>query len=327
MSRTSDDVVRAGMADADAGGTDVVVAYDGTWRGDMALRRAVLEAARHGSRLLVLTIVAEPSGTLVGARERERVAGKAVRAAQALLVAARERSADVDPSVRIETVLASDLDDPSITHAARAARLLVLGRRGARGDGVFLSGTTSHELARRFSCPLLVCQDGLGPSRRPTAHPPQVIVGVNSAQDVDVVLPAARREADERGVVLTILRAQSVVSTEPDLVLENTWAWLRHHRESEATDADAPLGPGTTPRLIVTTGDPAQALVGHARTDDLIVVGTRSWGRLSGLITGAVERSVLDRMPCDVLIVRPADLALADPVPAAAASGIGSGRT
>ena len=67
----------------------------------------------------------------------------------------RERGGvDVD-----EGVLVEDGDPVSVllrVAAARAADLIVVGRRGAGGDPDLLLGSTSHQLAERAPCPLVI---------------------------------------------------------------------------------------------------------------------------------------------------------------------------
>lgn len=56
---------------------------------------------------------------------------------------------------------------------------------------------------------------------------------------------------------------------------------------------------------VVAEGDPAQALLAAAqeRGADLLVVGNRSVGTLTGRLLGAVGTSVTTRATCDVLVV------------------------
>jgi nucleotide-binding universal stress UspA family protein len=67
----------------------------------------------------------------------------------------RERGAlDLDRGVLVE-----DGDPVSVllrVAAARSADLIVVGRRGAGGDPDLLLGSTSHQLAERAPCPLVI---------------------------------------------------------------------------------------------------------------------------------------------------------------------------
>ena len=47
----------------------------------------------------------------------------------------------------------------------------------------------------------------------------------------------------------------------------------------------------------------AGAIFTPADPDDLLVLGNRGRERLAGHVTGSWTRAVLDRMPCDVMLV------------------------
>lgn len=53
-------------------------------------------------------------------------------------------------------------------------------------------------------------------------------------------------------------------------------------------------------------GDPAEAIIDVASTrkSDLIVMGSRGLGRLTGLLLGSTSQKVVAHAPCPVLIVR-----------------------
>lgn len=53
-------------------------------------------------------------------------------------------------------------------------------------------------------------------------------------------------------------------------------------------------------------GDPAESIIGVARTRDshVIVMGSRGLGRLAGLLLGSTSQKVVSLAPCPVLIVR-----------------------
>ncbi len=53
-------------------------------------------------------------------------------------------------------------------------------------------------------------------------------------------------------------------------------------------------------------GNPAEAIIEVARTRecDLIVMGSRGLGRLSGLLLGSTSQKVVSHAPCPVLMVR-----------------------
>jgi nucleotide-binding universal stress UspA family protein len=61
-----------------------------------------------------------------------------------------------------------------------------------------------------------------------------------------------------------------------------------------------------TARYVTRTGDPAGELIDACREleSDLIVVGRRQQSALGRLVRGSVSSELLNRAPCDVLVVR-----------------------
>jgi nucleotide-binding universal stress UspA family protein len=87
----------------------------------------------------------------------------------------------------------------------------------------------------------------------------------------------------------------------PDLVdVERDWAT----EVAEAAAAEAGKA-GLEAETVVRRGDPAAEICAVARKRDsrIIVIGSRGWGRIGGLIFGSVSESVLHHAPCPVLVV------------------------
>jgi len=178
----------------------------------------------------------------------------------------------------------SSVDD--LVPVAANAGLLVLGRHGAGGQGVFRMGTTSGDLVKAFPCPVLVCRDERSfPPRAsaPSSRHPEVVAAVHVTPEIATVLRYAVREATTRGMPLCVFsagRPQSNSVVADELAAEKSVHW----------------------RLVWTSGD-AEGLLCYADPDDLLVLGNRGRERLAGHVTGSWTRAVLDRMPCDVMLV------------------------
>ncbi len=79
------------------------------------------------------------------------------------------------------------------------------------------------------------------------------------------------------------------------------------HAETELQEALKQVG--EVPKEIKTEvleGPPAEAIltVAETRDNDLIIVGTRGRGRLSGLLLGSVSQKIVAHAQCPVLLVR-----------------------
>lgn len=281
--------------------TPVVVACDSSWQSHEAVRTATREASRRGVRLTILVVVDRWT------RRIERLGGiaqmeeEARQSAQVVAERAQWLARHTDAWVSTQLVLARDIEDPALRVLGAQAALLVVGAQGAGGQVAFSLGTTSAELARLFSCPLLVA----GSTRPPSpdlGRTPAVVVGLGAEGPTEDLVAIAAHEASLRGAGVIVVHATRGPDTPggpaPQAELDRLWdAVSAVFREPRW--ADVPH------RVVTSHEEPAEALVEHTEPGDLLVIGTRGGGRLAGLVTGSVCRAVLDAMPCDVLVVPP----------------------
>ena len=263
---------------------DVVVADDGGWGSHRALEQAGREADLRGVGLVVLTVRTMPFVEPTGYAAWTRAENVAADYASNVNLAAQRRVRDARPGLHVEGAVVSSVDD--LVPVAANAGLLVLGRHGAGGHGVFRMGTTSGDLVKTFPCPVLVCRDERSfPPRAsaPSSRHPEVVAAVHVTPEIATVLRYAVREATTRGMPLCVFsagRPQSNSVVADELAAEKSVHW----------------------RLVWTSGD-AEGLLCYADPDDLLVLGNRGHERLAGHVTGSWTRAVLDRMPCDVMLV------------------------
>jgi len=263
---------------------DVVVADDGGWGSHRALEQAGREADLRGVGLVVVTVRTMPFVEPTGYAAWTRAENDAADYASNVNLAAQRRVRDARPGLHVEGAVVSSVDD--LVPVAANAGLLVLGRHGAGGQGVFRMGTTSGDLVKAFPCPVLVCRDERSfPPRAsaPSSRHPEVVAAVHVTPEIATVLRYAVREATTRGMPLCVFsagRPQSNSVVGDELAAEKSVPW----------------------RLVWTSGD-ADGLLCYADPDDLLVLGNRGHERLAGHVTGSWARAVLDRMPCDVMLV------------------------
>ncbi|GAA0251418.1 universal stress protein [Saccharothrix mutabilis subsp. mutabilis] len=118
----------------------------------------------------------------------------------------------------------------------------------------------------------------------------RVIVGVDDSPAATAALAWAAGEARLRG-------AELVACTVLDRHGLSSAGQARPSGEEAAGGV-----PVVTRRL---RGDPAAELIAAAADADLLVVGSRGRGRLTGLVLGSVSRACLAHAPCPVVVVRP----------------------
>ncbi len=276
----------------------VVVGCDGSWESLEAVDAAATEAAARGSELVLLAVAGVEAA---GDDALESVAqgeAEALQNAMSIALRAQQRAQWADPAVATRVVVSAGADAPALGDLASTAELLVLGGHGSHGQTAFSIGSTSADLARAVTCPVLVPRVDRSPEVAP-GRPPGVLVAVRGGtEDLGLVTLAAREAAlHGTGLVVVHVAVSAAVSRGPDSQLgwERTWETVRAVPESR----DVPV------RVVVTRGHPVSALVGETRHHDLLVVGTRGGGRLAGLVEESVARHVLDVLPCDVMVVPP----------------------
>lgn len=285
-------------ADPPAGG--VVVGYEGTWRSTPALERAATEATERGLPLTLLTVVPTEDDPRLSGEARRAAAtdrwGAASTDAAAGVDAVRRRF----PGLSATAELVLDTDTARLRLVLQHARLLVVGTAGREVPKAFLMGSTSRELARAVTCPVLVVPE-TAPRRNPdrTAGAPDsdvvtgsVVVGLWHGAEAVGLLRLAADEAARRAVRLCVVHAypfgQTPGQAQADVELLLDQAALDH------------AVPVTT---IVTPDAPAEALLGYADHAGLLIVGTRGPLALARLALGSVSRAVLDDADVPVLLV------------------------
>lgn len=149
----------ASTADTDSAATaPVVVGVDGSATSLNALRWAAAEAVLHAAPLHVVHAWLPTLGLHLGQHadtDREAIE-RTVR--QALDDHVRAGLAEV-PDIDVDIRLALGGSATTLLTAAAAARLLVLGSRGAGGFTGLLLGATAHQCVHHAHCPVVVVPD------------------------------------------------------------------------------------------------------------------------------------------------------------------------
>jgi nucleotide-binding universal stress UspA family protein len=134
-----------------------------------------------------------------------------------------------------------------------------------------------------------------------------VVVGIDGSPHSLVAVAAAAREARSRGLPLRIVHA----FTWPGSTLLGEWADPRARaRVERVLDGATAVARGEVVDLSVTAavlqGADASVLLTEAERADLLVIGHRGLGTLTGLLTGAVGIQLAGRTACPLLVVRTA---------------------
>ncbi|WP_280222639.1 universal stress protein [Nocardia neocaledoniensis] len=277
----------------------IIVGVDGSAPASAAVSWATREAILH--RVPLHLVYALGTGWDLGRRIGEvglhnqsfRDEGAAALAAAAH-TARHEAGGD---SVQISTELAWPTPVRALAKRSRSARLLVLGTRGMDVFDRAVLGSVSAALVRRSTCPVVVV---------PAAHTPAesspVLVGVDGSATSVRAVEVAFAQAAARHVDVVALLARPRTD---DHVAEHGPAQWAQATLSASLAGHAQEYPQISVQRIVAEGDPARLILDAAQVAQLIVLGSRGRGGVTGFTLGSVSRAVLDNAQVPVLIARP----------------------
>lgn len=299
-----------GQAGAGARAQQWVVGVDGSPGARAALVWALTAAAQTGASLRLVSSYsvdhywADPYllhdvATLDEVREDTAVLVRAAlsEARQDPAVAAVPGAADVATDVVVGAGAAAE----HLVAEAEGAQLLVVGSRGRGGVRSTLLGSVALHCIAHGPCPVVVVHPG------EVQGPPRVVVGIDDSALSRAALARAAQEASRLGAELDVVAALQPIAywSEVHAVALPATAEAREQvrRRSEEVLAEV-LGAGTSARLRVEDGAPAEVLPRAADGAALLVVGSRSRSRIAGMLLGSVALHCAVHAPCPVMVVR-----------------------
>ncbi|MEU4236777.1 universal stress protein [Actinoplanes sp. NPDC026619] len=197
---------------------------------------------------------------------------------------------------------------PRLLADSEDARLMVLGSRGRGGFGSLLLGSVSQRVATHAKCSVVVIRGRADNTEGP------VVAGVDDSPAADMVLEAAFEAAAARGATLKIIRGcpppvplwmagMAGVDLQMPMAELEAYAKLEEQLAPWRNKfADVPVG------MLVTETNVASVLVTASAGAQLVVVGSRGHGVVTGTLLGSTGLQLLHHAECPVYIVRrPAD--------------------
>jgi len=277
----------------------VVVGVDGFPSSLDAVDLAVQEAELRGTGVRV--VHALPGSA--GGRVRPSVSASAERVVAEAVERARATAAP-DTAVGHEAVAG---EAAAVLEARSAdAELVVIGGGGPGVLGGLLLGSTAVHLAAHAHCPVLVA----------CAEPRQggeVLLGVEGSPAAEPAVGFAFAEASRRRVDLVAFHAWSEWTERAydgpgdPLTLAYDPEHLRDEEErllAEALSGWQARYPDVAVRRRLVKRRTRPALIGASGGAQLLVVGARGRGGLTGLLLGSVSQTLLHHARCPVAVVR-----------------------
>ncbi|GAA0517846.1 universal stress protein [Saccharopolyspora subtropica] len=284
-----------------------VVGVDGSETALEAVRWAAADAAAH--RVPLRLVCAVPFG---GTASAELPPGRGLEIVQAerqrWLLQAANAARDAAEGVEVEQELRHGKPAQVLLDESERAWRVVVGTRGlGEYTGVRLAlGSTAEQVAMRASCPAVVVPGGTEPVEALRGRP--VIVGVDGSPVGEQALATAYAEAAIRRVPLVAVHVWSdVVSDEwlsPDV---RDWESIKQAEDlvlAERLAGWQEKYPDVAVQRVVVRDRPVRFLVEHGALGQLIVVGSRGRGGLTGMLLGSTSRALLHSAPCPVMVVR-----------------------
>ncbi|HEX6197138.1 MAG TPA: universal stress protein [Jiangellaceae bacterium] len=274
----------------------VVVGIDGSESALVALTWAAREAAANGWPLHLVNAYEEVAimPTLVAITARE--------AAESILNEAREHLrnegfADID----VSTGAHHGFPRQVLLREAAGARALVLGREGAGLFSELVLGSTSLACATHGRIPVIVV-----PEAWRSAEPEQrmITLGVDGSPQcrsaVEYAFATASRWRARIVAVLAVRPAEPVLadgrgdaesrSQAERMLAEQLAGWRSKYLDVDVTE-------------VVEPGHPAAVIKEHAADADLVVIGGRGHGVVTGMLLGSIARAVLHHVDRPIAIV------------------------
>lgn len=289
--------------------TKILAGTDGSPGARDAAALAAHLGAATGAEVTLVGVAHDPRLHLPG---RARHAEEAERDLAAAIEAARAAHAPA-AGVRI-------LSDHAAAHGLQqaaedaGASLLVLGSSDGGEQGCVHAGRTARQAMRSAPCPVLVAARGCGGA--PELH--RIVVGVDGSVESQLAVGVARELADATGAAIhavAVVDDRFPVSHVPGGVIIDLADWeqiVAADRERMGAMLDRIVPPGGGHRTELKEGDPTDGLLSAAIGADLLVVGSRRWGRLSRVVLGSTSEDLVALAPCSVLIVPRPDAEPAD---------------
>ena len=273
----------------------ILVGYDGSPASEQALLWAAREARWRGTTVTVCH--AWTTGYLPGPPGDDETSDAARRAGERSLAQALRFARNVMGPGRAQPLLAAGPAARILCERSADATMVVVGARGRGGLPGMQLGSVGQQVCAHARGAVVVVRGHWHTAAEYVPGP--VVVGADGSAASNAAVAFAAEEAMLRAVPLQVVCA---LADAPGDLGGAT-------RMQEAIDHDIAHREKQHPELTIlrqiTFGQPRTALLDAAAEAQLIVVGNRGRGGVSGMLLGSVSQAIIHHAPCPVGVVHP----------------------
>lgn len=281
----------------------IVAGVDGLPQGTAAAEVAAREAALRGTSLRIVHGFIWPEMHVpLGPPEQGPAEGGLRHQAEQFVADAVGRARSTVPGVDVNGEVVTGAPGQALVGRSDDAAMIVIGDRGLGAFTGLLVGTVASHLAAHARCPIMVVRG------RPRPGGP-ILLATDGSAEIEPAIGFAFQEAALRGAAITALHVwrqplprrhgeivfpvydEGLVQSAEERVLADTLAAWRDK---------FPQVP-VSPRVV--HGRVRHTIVEATGQAQLVVVGSRGNGGLTGLLRGSVSQAVLHHAACPVVIV------------------------
>lgn len=286
----------------------VVAGYDGSSHARRATAWAAAEAERRHAVLRLVYAYSLPVAGYAGYSMAPHDLGHVLRAEGTKML--RDVAGGIrkeHPQLDVQTRLFQGDAVVALRRESRHARLTVVGSRGnGRVSGVLLGSVAMAVTAHGTAPVAIIPAEGPG-----WDDDGSVVVGVDGSATGEAAIRFAFEQAAVRGSALTAVRvwnpSRSTAADHPVLEAVDPEQGERAML-SELLAGWREKYPDVPVEQQVVRGRATSALLGFARSAQVLVVGSRGRGGFKGMLLGSTSHSLISHAVCPVVVVRPDSL-------------------
>ncbi|MEO3784360.1 universal stress protein [Actinocorallia sp. B10E7] len=280
----------------------VLVGYDGSECGDLALDWAAEEAVLRGLPLTISHVwqivypgfVVLPITTLSDA-------------AESVTQTAAERISGAHPGLEVRKLVESGSPAYSLIEHARDAELTVVGSEGAGTVRKALIGSVSAQVTSHAPGVVTVVRSTTGEGTGPYSG--RIVVGVDGSSAADEALRVAFEEAHLRRAGLTVLCVcpDGAAVRDTPFIDDRVLRELARERFERSVESWQTKYAEAQVEKVFLEGDPVTELITATEGARLLVVGSRGAGGIRSMLLGSVSSAAVRHALCSVTVVHPSE--------------------